>query len=695
MKTPVLLFLAFFGLYLHSASPGLAPYRDSGEMVVSAATLGVSHPPSYPLYVQLGKLAVALNPLAEPAYRLSLLSCAAGAAAVALLYLVLSPYGAIAALAGALALGLNRSFWSVTTVPEMYSLGVLFAVILLWFNYTLGREPRGRGWRDEAFVAFLAGLFLGNRTDLLLWAPAIALLLRRDTLLSRLPRLLCFFLLGLSVYLYLPLRSGAGPLLDWNHPADLWNFWATLTRRSYGGTLDLLSKNYATGELFAVNLLRYGAHLRDSVGWTGLLLAGWGLWNGRLNRLWPALAVAFLASGPLFLFLANLPPNPHALAIIEPHWLLPDVVVCCWLGWGVGELLSAVSPRLAWPILVVFLGEFGVLGVAHHAAACRRGSFYLEDFTRSALRVAPAGSVLVAKKDVQIFGLWVATEVRGRGAHTRVVAQGLAGSRWYQDSMRGRDPALALGALRDADTWKTFLARSDRPVYVTPDAEVEGPAVSQRGPIAAVAEAPPAPWAWEFSVRRGRYEYEQAQDFFAADLIDMAAIARHRTAADLLKAQDNSAAAGQAALAWAAKWVFPDPPLVMGYAAFQAGDLERALSLYQASGRLFDRMFELAKAYRALPDVMAGIRRAGAEAFLNRGVVLDRRKDVAGAEAAYREALERDPASSKAWYNLGTLYWNRDWAKAAEAFRRAAELEPANPAYQNYHRQALRNSTAK
>ncbi|UPT72605.1 MAG: DUF2723 domain-containing protein [Elusimicrobiota bacterium] len=50
-------FLGVFLLYLSRLPPALAPWRDSGEMTVAAATLGVAHPTSYPLYVLLGRLA--------------------------------------------------------------------------------------------------------------------------------------------------------------------------------------------------------------------------------------------------------------------------------------------------------------------------------------------------------------------------------------------------------------------------------------------------------------------------------------------------------------------------------------------------------------------------------------------------------------------------------------------------------------
>ncbi|MBI3963652.1 MAG: DUF2723 domain-containing protein, partial [Candidatus Kerfeldbacteria bacterium] len=40
-------------LYLFSLAPGIGP-EDAGEFVTAAATLGIPHPPGFPLYVLLG-----------------------------------------------------------------------------------------------------------------------------------------------------------------------------------------------------------------------------------------------------------------------------------------------------------------------------------------------------------------------------------------------------------------------------------------------------------------------------------------------------------------------------------------------------------------------------------------------------------------------------------------------------------------
>src|SRR5688572_33448599 len=66
------LFLAALATYvatLYRTVPG----GDSGELTLVAATLGVAHPPGYPLFTLLGKL-FSLIPLGTVAWRINLLS---------------------------------------------------------------------------------------------------------------------------------------------------------------------------------------------------------------------------------------------------------------------------------------------------------------------------------------------------------------------------------------------------------------------------------------------------------------------------------------------------------------------------------------------------------------------------------------------------------------------------------------------
>src|SRR5271170_221373 len=93
---------------------------DSGELVLVAHTLGVAHPPGYPLFTILGKL-FSLLPFSTIAYRVALLSGAANAAAAALLFLAVekwsdSRWGGIGA---ALLFAFSPLAWKYATTPEV------------------------------------------------------------------------------------------------------------------------------------------------------------------------------------------------------------------------------------------------------------------------------------------------------------------------------------------------------------------------------------------------------------------------------------------------------------------------------------------------------------------------------------------------------------------------------------------------
>ncbi|MBU1262241.1 DUF2723 domain-containing protein, partial [bacterium] len=57
----VVLFVSF-GVYLHTLTPTVG-FHDSGELITVAYTLGIAHPPGYPLYTLFGKVFITLIPI--------------------------------------------------------------------------------------------------------------------------------------------------------------------------------------------------------------------------------------------------------------------------------------------------------------------------------------------------------------------------------------------------------------------------------------------------------------------------------------------------------------------------------------------------------------------------------------------------------------------------------------------------------
>ncbi len=725
-------FLGAFAAYAWAAPAWLAPYRDSGEMASSAWTLGVSHPTSYPLYILLGRLAAAV-PLGTPAHRVALLSAAFAALAVAAVFeLCRARFGLLAGCGAALLLALNPVFCSVVVVQEMYTLWVLLGALCLVFALRLNDGFDERLWL--AFCLFFA-LALGNRLDLLLWAPGLlwlslpggkkvspgawagcaflifpalmaftgrnwpVVILIGGTALwlaerkTSLFQAAVFFTVGFSIYLYLPLRSAQHPWLDWNHPAVLANFAESLLRSKYGGTLDLLSKSYALGENFAANLRLYGRHLWAAFWAVGLAAAvvGAGAQARRAPRLALGLAALWFWSGPFFLFIANMPPNPHAAAIVEPHYLLSDLVLVLWAAEGLA--LAASRPLLE----AAAVAALAVAPFAHglRDRLDRRWHLYDYDYARAVLRSAPPRSTIVLKKDVPLYTLWYAQTVAGLRSDVRVLAQGLAGSPWYQDGWRRRDPDALVVELRDEQGWRG-AASADAPLFAATDAEPP-PSVAQslkaRGLLAGLDPAAPAENAalWALTPLRGDYDYEAAPDFFTSDLIDAYAVSLFRLGGERAQAGDRAEAERLMRRAWSMHWLFPDVPAYLGFLALRAGDPARARQYYALASALAERMIALADAYNALPAVREAVRRGAAEDLMHLGVTFDKLGERDAARGCYERSIATFPLA-EAHYDYAVLYWGRDRAVVERELEAALKLNPGHADAARYLRYLRGNS---
>ena len=230
-------------LYLRTLAPTVLYYdlphlRDSATLQAKAAVLGIPDYTGYPTYVMLAHLFTYL-PFGDVAYRVNLASAVFGAAAVGLLCLAGTKLcgRAAAGAAGALAFGVTPVFWSQAVVAEVYTLNALFVALVLCVLLAW-RERRRDGYLLAA--AFLMGLSLTHHltSGLLLPAAALFVLLVEGRKLLEW-RLLAkgagLFVLGLTPYLYLPIRASmrylpegylwGQPLIQEHPPNTLYGFY--------------------------------------------------------------------------------------------------------------------------------------------------------------------------------------------------------------------------------------------------------------------------------------------------------------------------------------------------------------------------------------------------------------------------------------------------------------------------------------
>ncbi|XP_060549526.1 protein O-mannosyl-transferase TMEM260 isoform X3 [Pantherophis guttatus] len=161
-----------------TAAPPSALGGDSGELITAAYELGVAHPPGYPLFTLLAKLAIELFPFGSAAYRVNLLCALLGAAAASLLfYTVVRLSGSQAA--GVFAVGMfsfSRLTWQWSITAEVFSLNNLFVGLLMALSVQFEEATTANERSKICKVgAFSCGLSMCNQHTIVIYVLCIAL----------------------------------------------------------------------------------------------------------------------------------------------------------------------------------------------------------------------------------------------------------------------------------------------------------------------------------------------------------------------------------------------------------------------------------------------------------------------------------------------------------------------------------------
>ncbi len=290
-------FLAPLVVYLLTLAREIT-FVDSGELAAVAATLGIAHPPGYPLFTLLGRL-LAMLPIGTVAFRVGLLSAFTTSLAALLLYrlavmitgCILPRAGAaareLAPLAGALLFAFALTPWSQAAVVEIYGLQVCLVMAFLTASGAALRRPREavQYWPWVALTA--AGALTNHLSGVLLLPGALAFivlsLVARGRGSDRTPvplvRSVGAVVAPLLLYLYLPIRAAMNPAVAWDYPTTLHRFVVHVSARQYQGLLGSQGLRMSELERFL------GQQLPQEAGWALPLLSALGfaalLWRGR------------------------------------------------------------------------------------------------------------------------------------------------------------------------------------------------------------------------------------------------------------------------------------------------------------------------------------------------------------------------------------------------------------------------------
>lgn len=473
-------FVVAFGVYLSTAARTVTG-EDAGELATAAATLGVAHPPGYPLYCLLGKL-FSLLPVGEVAFRLALMSAFFGAltaTALAALLLQLARSWP-AALAVAFGFSFLRDVWAYSVVVEVYTLNTfLLATALLLASLW----DASRSWRTLQLLAFTVGLSLTNHLTMLAAAGPLVLFVvirgRRSVFrLKPLAVAAAAFVVGLGPYGYLPLAARSNPSINWGDPSTFDRFLDHVTRRQYADAAPATAQSFDRWVdqlgIVARHALDQGAVPLVVLGLVGFVLLAWR--RASLFVLLGGTSIVALA-GVLATTNTDLDfESVHAMKVFLVPAYLPLLVAAGWALHHVSARLGASrAARVAAPLAALVL-------VAQPFVVNRDSCDYSEhrlvaDYGRRLLASVEPNAILFPSSDHNTFPILYLHHVEGlRPDVTIADAAGYVDPRIYADAPFR--PYHEWKGQRSSDlreeTLAWLLESSDRPLYF-----------SQKGPLPA------------------------------------------------------------------------------------------------------------------------------------------------------------------------------------------------------------------
>jgi hypothetical protein len=448
----LLIFILTLAVYIKTLCPTVAP-RDSGELITAAYTLGVPHPPGYPVYTMLGKL-FTFVPFGSLAWRVNLLSAVCAASAASLTFWLVAGLTAslLAGAVAALLLAFSPIFWWQAVIAEVFQLNLLFAVatimLVIWWSQT-------KEFKRLLIFAFVYGLSFSHHHTMLMLAPGfLSFIWATDrTIFWQWKKLLSGFFafaLGLIPYAYLPIRSLANPYIDWGDPQNLPNFIQVVTRAQFGSMkLDPSLPNAA----FTLSLLF--AQARTYLGWLfdGFVYLGTlvGLIGAAANykadrRLFWFFLLLFVCSGPLFVLMSRYPLDdpfyyPYCSSMLS-RFMLPSLLVfAVWIGYGITALLKwapnrALKLATCYLLLATILLSFSL----HYAKADKSRFYYVDDLVRNILMSVKQNGIIFGNSDSSLFSLWYLQGVEGLRPDVKIVSG--TPHKWRAAQLLRRNPAL-------------------------------------------------------------------------------------------------------------------------------------------------------------------------------------------------------------------------------------------------------------
>ncbi len=365
--------------------------------------------------------------------------------------------------------------WSQATINEVYSLNIFLCSLLVLFALYWYKTVRDRPYAESAssrfvfLLAYLVGLSSGNHLLSLLLLPGLIFLIafsgaRRILNLRTLVLISCFFILGVSVYLYLAVRASLNPALNWGNPSALLNLKNHLLARMYRSRM--FSE---TTLMFFGNLKYFGKTFLTQFPLWAFPFILLGIFKGLRQNL-----KLFIFLGLIIVFNLVWSLN-YAIKDIDPYFLQTILVSGFFLYLGILfflQLAEKVWNNLKFPHGIRAWGSLGImlllaifyfLNFPREFKTQDRSKDYIPyDFTLNILRSSHENAVILTEV-WDYYSPWLYLRfVENKRPDLEIVQTDLLQWTWYKDYVRKYYPDLFERSSQEIERYGRYALRMEK-----------------------------------------------------------------------------------------------------------------------------------------------------------------------------------------------------------------------------------------
>ncbi len=510
----ILVALVAFVIYLQTLAPSV-DWIDAGELATVCTTLGIAHPTGYPLFTLIGWIFAHLPIAGSAILHLNIMAAfftALGAGGIVFLATELFQYwmperigikekrveskGAstknksrrlmentnkgslnkatsftlrplplaiLAASASGVAAAFSATWWDQSTSIEVYPVHLcMVPIVLTFFLRMLRQEEDENVARDGKLFALTLGLSFANHMTTILIAPAtLYMFFARygfaGSAWRRIIKLAPFFIIGLAVYIYLPIRSAMYPIMDWGHPTT----WGAFLRHVTGGQYKIwmFSGSGAAAKQWAY----FWSRVPKEFTILGAIIALAGVWQMFMSasvRRTHILAFTLLLFFGCLLYSIN-----YDIHDIDSYFLLAYLAISLWIGAGaiaIARYASTIKKEYVLAAIVILLGTIEIAG--NYKDVDESGNYMVEDYTKNVLTNLPPNAIIFSTQwDFWVSGAFYFQLVEHLRPDVLVIDKAMLRDRpWYYAELIKRAPTVFGKVKPEMDNFLHYLWAFDR-----------------------------------------------------------------------------------------------------------------------------------------------------------------------------------------------------------------------------------------